>query len=187
MVTKDNTEIKNGQRNGRCVYIASFTRRLLRMGYKIIDVKPNHADPERTVHVFEAAEGFDEDLKNLIDKVKAARENGKTWIDNDEEFKKNDAPGRCVYIPALTRKLLRMGYEIIDVKPNHANDKKTVHVFRYTEQLDDDLKRLASEEQQRHEKSRTKIKVNEMIRGAFLDEAYNVNKAALSEEGAVNG
>lgn len=85
------------------------------------------------------------------------------------EIKSGTVLGRCVYVPSLTRKLLRMGYNIIDVKPNHANSKKTVHIFEYTDQLDKDLEQLIVEAQEKRKNNKTKTKVNGMIRDTFLD------------------
>lgn len=169
MITKDNAEIKSGTTLGRCVYVPSLTRKLLHMGHKIIDVKPNHEDRERTVHIFEITDTLDKDLQDLIAENKNKRENGAVEQNDDTKFDKNDVLGRCVYIPSLTRKLLRMGYKIIDVKPNHANSKKTVHIFEYTDQLDKDLEKLIAQAQEKRENNKTKTKVNEMIRDTFLD------------------
>lgn len=169
MITKDNVEIKSETALGRCVYVPSLTRKLLHMGHKIIDVKPNHEDRERTVHIFEITDTLDKDLQDLIAENKSNRENGTVEQKDDIKFDKNDVLGRCVYIPSLTRKLLRMGYKIIDVKPNHANSKKTVHIFEYTDQLDKDLEKLIAQAQEKRENNKTKTKVNEMIRDTFLD------------------
>ncbi len=169
MITKENAEIKNNTVHGRYVYVPSLARKLLRMGHKIIDVKPNHEDRERTVHIFDITDKLDEDLQALIAEIKNNRENNTVKDKDDIRFDKNDVLGRCVYIPSLTRKLLRMGYNIIDVKPNHANSKKTVHIFEYTDRLDKDLEQLIAEAQEKRENNKTKTKVNEMIRDTFLD------------------
>ncbi len=170
MITKENAEIKSEANLGRCVYVPSLTRKLLRMGHRIIDVKPNHEDRERTVHIFEITDKLDEDLKVLVAEIKDGHENGVFKDKDDIKYdNSNEVLGRCVYIPSLTRKLLRMGYNIIDVKPNHANSKKTVHIFEYTDQLDKDLERLIAQAQEKRESNKTKTKVNEMIRDTFLD------------------
>lgn len=169
MITKESPEIKSENVLGRCVYVPSLARKLLRMGHKIIDVKPNHEDRERTVHIFKITGTLDEDLQTLIAEIKDNRENNEIKDKDDIRFDYNDVLGRCVYVPSLTRKLLRMGYNIIDIKPNHANSKKTVHIFEYTDRLDKDLERLIVEAQKKCDNNKIKIKVNEMIRDAFLD------------------
>ncbi len=52
--------------------------------------------------------------------------------------------GRCVCDPRLARNLLRMGHEIIDIKPNRLNRIETVFVFKITDTLDSDLNMLAA-------------------------------------------
>ncbi len=160
MITKENAEIKSKTALGRCVYVPALTRKLLRMGHKIIDIKPNREDRERTAHIFENTDKLDEDLRALIAKVKDK---------DDFKFDKNDVLGRCVYIPALARRLLRMGYNIIDIEPNRADSKKTVHIFEYTDRLDNDLEWLITQAQGKYENNRIKTKVNKMIRDTFLD------------------
>ncbi len=162
MITKGNAEIKSKIALGRCVYVPALTRKLLRMGHKIIDIKPNREDRERTVHILENTDKLDEDLRALIAKVKDK---------DDIKLEKNDVLGRCVYIPALARRLLRMGYNIIDIEPNRADSKKTVHIFEYTDQLDNDLERIIEQAQEKcgNDKTMTRVKVNKMIRDTFLD------------------
>ncbi len=52
--------------------------------------------------------------------------------------------GKCVCDPRLARELLRMGHEIIDIKPNRFNRIKTVFVFKITDTLDSDLNMLTA-------------------------------------------
>lgn len=44
--------------------------------------------------------------------------------------------------PSISRKLLKLGHQIIDIKPNKDDPKATVHVFLYTEKLKQDLIQL---------------------------------------------
>lgn len=78
--------------------------------------------------------------------------------------------GRCVYVPCLARKLLHMGYEIIDIKPNRVDSARTVHVFKYTDGIDEDLKKLIEEVKSRRESNSVSTEVNEMVRDTFLDD-----------------
>ena len=59
---------------GRCVYVPALARMLLRNGHKIIDIKPNRQDKERTVFVFSDDETFNADLEKAIEEVKGKRE-----------------------------------------------------------------------------------------------------------------
>ena len=52
---------------GRCVYVPALARMLLRNGHKIIDIKPNRQDKERTVFVFADDETFNADLEKAIE------------------------------------------------------------------------------------------------------------------------
>ncbi len=52
--------------------------------------------------------------------------------------------GRCVCDPRLARNLLRMGHEIIDIKPNRLNRIETVFVFKITDTLESDLNMLVA-------------------------------------------
>ncbi|MCM1277293.1 MAG: hypothetical protein NC299_18365, partial [Lachnospiraceae bacterium] len=101
---------------------------------------------------------------------RAARAKGEKWYLPEKMIKRRlDVPGRCVYIPALSRRLLRLGYKVMDIKANTANTKKSVQIFEYEEGLDEDLERLAAEEQAKNESGKNKQRVNTLIRSAFLD------------------
>ena len=55
------------QNNVKLIFTAKLARYLLKQGYKIIDIKPNKDNPDRTVFVFKDCDG----LKELIRKVTA--------------------------------------------------------------------------------------------------------------------
>lgn len=146
---------------GRCVYVPYLARKLLRMNYKIIDIKPNRANPARSVFVFGYTDKIDSDLEELI--AKREDNSHKETVHNGNEL------GRCVYVPCLARKLLHLGYEIIDIKPNRVSPERTVFVFRYTDKIDNDLKDLIEEVKEQRENTSSKTAVNEMVRDTFLD------------------
>lgn len=81
MVTKDYTttsaynDASDGGKLGRCVYVAGLARQLLRMGHTIIDIKPNRAEHDKTVFVFESTDKLEDDLTMLVDKIKEKRKN----------------------------------------------------------------------------------------------------------------
>jgi len=49
----------------KLIYTGRVARGLLRLGYKIIDVKPNKNNPERTVFIFQDIPGLKDDLRRL--------------------------------------------------------------------------------------------------------------------------
>lgn len=94
MVTKDNMttgfydDTRDGDRVGRCVYVAGLARQLIRMGYKVIDIKPNRANRDKSVFVFEPTDEFENDLARLVDKIKEKRENSEGKNKVNEEIRK---------------------------------------------------------------------------------------------------
>ncbi|MDE7360533.1 MAG: hypothetical protein K2N38_01220 [Oscillospiraceae bacterium] len=51
---------------GRCVYSAAIARALIHKDHKVIDIKPNRADPVRTVVVFREDDTFNADLEAAL-------------------------------------------------------------------------------------------------------------------------
>lgn len=47
------------------VYKRSLAQKLVKQGYKIIDVQPNRKDENRTVFFFENEDGLEERIKDL--------------------------------------------------------------------------------------------------------------------------
>ena len=43
-----------------------MAKKLLKMGYCIVDLKPNKQDSKRTVFVFENANGIEDEIKNIV-------------------------------------------------------------------------------------------------------------------------
>lgn len=48
------------------VFTAQMAKKLLKMGYCIVDLKPNKQDSKRTVFVFENANGIEDEIKNIV-------------------------------------------------------------------------------------------------------------------------
>lgn len=59
---------------GRCVYVPALARTLLHNGHKMIDIKPNRENKDRTVFVFADDDTFNADLEKAIEEVKGKRE-----------------------------------------------------------------------------------------------------------------
>ena len=47
---------------------------------------------------------------------------------------------KSIFTPYVARRLLRMGNQIVDIKPDKNNKDKTIFVFEATEKLKDDMK-----------------------------------------------
>ena len=50
---------------------------------------------------------------------------------------------KLVFTPKLAKKLLKKGYQIVDLKPNRDNSERTIFVFRNDAGLIEDIKNLA--------------------------------------------
>ena len=46
---------------------------------------------------------------------------------------------KVVFSPIIARRLLKKGFSIIDIKPNHENPQASVYVFRNSSLLMDEL------------------------------------------------
>lgn len=57
---------KANEKKGRCVYAAPVARALLHRGFSVIDIKPNKADRNRTVCVFEETDNFNAALEEVL-------------------------------------------------------------------------------------------------------------------------
>lgn len=51
---------------------------------------------------------------------------------------------KIIYNPSIARKLLKMGNQISDIKPNSKNKKETIFVFECTEKLLSDLTKITN-------------------------------------------
>ena len=58
---------------GKIITDVTMTRKLLRRGNIIIDIKPRHGNPEATVFVFRDDEKLNSDIQDIIDSVAIRR------------------------------------------------------------------------------------------------------------------
>ena len=68
----DNKEIDN--RVSILVFDARAARKLLKAGYAIIDIKPNRANTEKTIFIFENTEEFKAALAEVMTELKTKDE-----------------------------------------------------------------------------------------------------------------
>lgn len=80
----------------------------------------------------------------------------------------NKELGRCVYVPALARILLRNGHKVIDIKPNRENKDRTVFVFADESTFNSDLEKAIDEIKGKREKISEQVRLNTEIRTACL-------------------
>ena len=69
--------MENNKKEARLVFNCGVTRALLKVGCVIIDVKPDRANPDKTIFVFKNDELFQREfarINNEIAAAKAARE-----------------------------------------------------------------------------------------------------------------
>lgn len=76
--------------------------------------------------------------------------------------------GRCVYVPALARKLIRNGHKIIDIKPNRQYAERTVFVFEDDSTFNDDLQKAIEDIKEKRERNDEKARLNSEIRNSCL-------------------
>lgn len=77
--------------------------------------------------------------------------------------------GRCVYVPALARQMLRKGHVIIDIKPNRENAERTVFVFLDNDKFNEDLELAINEIRGKKAKISEQARLNAQIRNTCLD------------------
>ena len=68
-------------RKSRLIFDAKIARKLLKMGYVVIDIKPNRENTDKSIFVFENTEEFKLALADVMDDVKARAE-----IKDESEF-----------------------------------------------------------------------------------------------------
>lgn len=49
---------------------------------------------------------------------------------------------KLIFSPTVARKLLKLGYVIVDIKPKRENKNESVFIFENTENFRDDLKNI---------------------------------------------
>lgn len=61
-------------RKSRLIFDARIARKLLKMGFVVIDIKPNRENTDKSVFVFENTEEFKQALTLIMDEVRAKKE-----------------------------------------------------------------------------------------------------------------
>ena len=65
---------KKDTRKSRLIFDAKIARKLLKMGYVVIDIKPNRENTEKTIFVFENTDEFKNTLSQVMDEMKTKTE-----------------------------------------------------------------------------------------------------------------
>jgi hypothetical protein len=60
-------------RKSRLIFDAKIARKLLKMGFVVIDIKPNRENTDKSIFVFENTEEFKQVLTEIIDEMKAKK------------------------------------------------------------------------------------------------------------------
>jgi len=63
--------------NSKLIFKPNIARRLLKMGCKIVDIKADHNNKQRTVFVFERDNAFDRNFDTVINEMADERINKK--------------------------------------------------------------------------------------------------------------
>ena len=61
-------------RKSRLIFDAKIARKLLKMGFVVIDIKPNRENTEKSIFVFENTDEFKQALAQIMDEIKAKKE-----------------------------------------------------------------------------------------------------------------
>ena len=61
-------------RKSRLIFDAKIARKLLKMGFVVIDIKPNRENTDKSIFVFENTEEFQNTLNEVLDEIKVKKE-----------------------------------------------------------------------------------------------------------------
>lgn len=61
-------------RESRLIFDAKIARKLLKMGFVVIDIKPNRENTDKSIFVFENTDEFKSALTQIMDEIKAKKE-----------------------------------------------------------------------------------------------------------------
>ena len=61
-------------RKSRLIFDAKIARKLLKMGFVVIDIKPNRENTDKSIFVFENTEEFQQTLTQILDEIKEKKE-----------------------------------------------------------------------------------------------------------------
>lgn len=62
-------------KDSKIIFKNYISRRLIKMGNRVIDIKPDHEDPRRTLCVFQVDEKFQNDLSTVLNDLADERIN----------------------------------------------------------------------------------------------------------------
>ena len=65
---------KKDTRQSRLIFDAKIARKLLKMGFVVIDIKPNRENTDKSIFVFENTEEFQNALTEILDEIKTKKE-----------------------------------------------------------------------------------------------------------------
>ena len=66
--------IEKDTRKSRLIFDAKIARKLLKMGFVVIDIKPNRENTDKSIFVFENTDEFKVALTNVMDEIKSKTE-----------------------------------------------------------------------------------------------------------------
>lgn len=66
--------IEKDTRKSRLIFDAKIARKLLKMGFVVIDIKPNRENTDKSIFVFENTDEFKVALTTVMDEIKAKTE-----------------------------------------------------------------------------------------------------------------
>jgi hypothetical protein len=68
-----NTSVKD-TRKSRLIFDAKIARKLLKMGFVVIDIKPNRENTDKSIFVFENTDEFKTVLAQIMEEIKLKKE-----------------------------------------------------------------------------------------------------------------
>lgn len=125
--TKDEYDVPT-----KFIFKPYIARRLIK-NHNLIDIRPDKNDPVRTVFVFEDSIRLRDDMQKILKERK-----------NDEkDFNANVYEGetKIIFKPYIARRL-NHNHQIVDIKPDKNEPKKTIFVFADSIELRDDMQRI---------------------------------------------
>ena len=66
--------IEKDTRKSRLIFDAKIARKLLKMGYVVIDIKPNRENTDKSIFVFENTDEFKQVLDQIMEEIKTKKE-----------------------------------------------------------------------------------------------------------------
>ena len=76
-------EIKNENKKSKLIFDAKIARQLLKMGFFVIDIKPNRENTDKSIFVFENTDKFQQALSQIMEEIKAKKEPEQLTMDLD--------------------------------------------------------------------------------------------------------